>query len=409
MNYSDLTSSFSNMTYNFTLPMSSQNGSAPAADMGVVGIGKVPELLAFRNWYQPIHGYLAPIICVFGVAANILNIVVLTRKNMQTSTNVILTGLAISDGLTMAAYIPYALLMYVIHGTKSTPIRDTYQVAQFQMGYALFSVVVHSISIWLTVTLALFRYIFIRFPRLGAQYCNIHKAKVAVMAVVVVVTLVCVPYSVNFTIGSDLFTDKTGSIPNGTTYFIQMKNTNDFEKILYNVNFWIQALLIKLLPSFLLTIFSILLVNTMRNAEKRRKKLLNNVPMSDENGATSTSSTTTSARKQKKSRSNRTTKMLLAVVILFLLTETPQGVLNVMGGLDESFFLHIYLPLGDLLDIITLINNGINFVLYCTMSKQFRDTFLKLFLKNVLHQEYRRTKNTYTSAQATQATKDSDV
>ncbi|XP_062616280.1 G-protein coupled receptor dmsr-1-like [Saccostrea cucullata] len=406
MNYSDV-STFSDMTLNISGPLSTDT---TGSDMGVVrGISEVPELLAFQSRYQIIHGYLAPIICIFGVVANILNIVVLTRKNMQTSTNVILTGLAISDGLTMAAYIPYALLLYVIHGTRSTPIRDSYGVAQFHIGYALFSVVVHSISIWLTVTLALFRYIFIRFPRLGAQYCNIHKAKIAVVAVVIVVSLVCVPYSVNFTIGEHNFTDPNGVIPNGTTYTIQMKQESEFEKILYNINFWIQAILIKLLPSFLLTIFSILLVNTMRNAEKRRKKLLNNVPMSDENGATSASSTTTASRKQKKSRSNRTTKMLLAVVILFLLTETPQGILSVMGGLDDSFFMHIYLPLGDLLDIITLINNGINFVLYCTMSKQFRDTFLKLFLKNVLHQEYRRTKNTYTAAQATQATKDSDV
>lgn len=40
-----------------------------------------------------------------------------------------------------------------------------------------------------------------------------------------------------------------------------------------------------------------------------------------------------------------------------------------MGGLDGSFFEYIYMFLGDLLDIIILINNGINFVLYCMMSK----------------------------------------
>lgn len=36
--------------------------------------------------------------------------------------------------------------------------------------------------------------------------------------------------------------------------------------------------------------------------------------------------------------------------------------------------------LGDLLDILALINNGINFLLYCTMSKQFRDRFAHLFI-----------------------------
>jgi hypothetical protein len=40
---------------------------------------------------------------------------------MLTSTNVILTGLAISDGLTMALYFPWALAMYVINGVEIHP------------------------------------------------------------------------------------------------------------------------------------------------------------------------------------------------------------------------------------------------------------------------------------------------
>jgi hypothetical protein len=38
----------------------------------------------------------------------------------------------------------------------------------------------------------------------------------------------------------------------------------------------------------------------------------------------------------------------------------------------------VYVNLGDLLDILVLINNGINFILYCSMSKQFRDTFVSV-------------------------------
>jgi len=41
--------------------------------------------------------------------------------------------------------------------------------------------------------------------------------------------------------------------------------------------------------------------------------------------------------------------------------------------------MQVYVPLGDLMDILALINNGINFILYCTMSKQFRDQFTSLF------------------------------
>lgn len=35
--------------------------------------------------------------------------------------------------------------------------------------------------------------------------------------------------------------------------------------------------------------------------------------------------------------------------------------------------------IGDLIDILALINSGINFILYCSMSRQFRQTFIVLF------------------------------
>lgn len=74
--------------------------------------------------------------------------------------------------------------------------------------------------------------------------------------------------------------------------------------------------------------------------------------------------------------------MLLFVVILFLVTEFPQGIANLFNGVLDGFFDEIYVSLGDLLDILALINNGVNFVLYCAMSKQFRDTFVQLFVAN---------------------------
>ncbi|KAK3603463.1 hypothetical protein CHS0354_030303, partial [Potamilus streckersoni] len=331
----------------------------------------------FQESYRPIHGYLAAIVCVFGVIANILNIIILTRKNMISSTNIILTGLAISDGLTMALYFPYALQMYVIYGTAAHPQRDTLGCARFQMAYAILSVILHSISIWLTVTLAVFRYVFIRFPRRGAKLCSVKRAKLSVIIVSVVVTIVCIPNSVNYSIYSDTMSalkNDTTKV-NGTIFWIDVKNNYFWEQVMKKCNFWIQATLVKIIPCVLLTIFSFLLVRTMRGAERRRKLLMNQTSCTPNNGETQPIGNGSKRSK----RSIRTTRMLLTVVILFLITEIPQGVMHVLSDLIENFFHKVYTPLGDLMDILTLINNGINFVLYCTMSKQFRDTFLMMF------------------------------
>ena len=70
--------------------------------------------------------------------------------------------------------------------------------------------------------------------------------------------------------------------------------------------------------------------------------------------------------------------MLLIVIVLFLLTELPQAVLIILSMALEGFFEHVYIPLGDAMDILALVNNAINFVLYCSMSRKFRRSLWKL-------------------------------
>jgi len=145
---------------------------------------------------------------------------------------------------------------------------------------------------------------------------------------------------------------------------VTFKLDNEIDKFVHLLNFWIQALLVKLVPCCGLTVLSALLVRALKIAEQRRQMLRGR-----------------EGRDDRRARANaRTTRMLLLVVVLFLVTEFPQGVTNLLNGLLDGFVDEVYASLGDLLDILALINNGINFILYCTMSKQFRDTFIQLFV-----------------------------
>ena len=52
------------------------------------------NLADFSKSYDSMHGYMCLAICIFGAVANLLNIVVLTRKEMNESPiNRILTGM----------------------------------------------------------------------------------------------------------------------------------------------------------------------------------------------------------------------------------------------------------------------------------------------------------------------------
>ena len=57
-----------------------------------------------------------------------------------------------------------------------------------------------------------------------------------------------------------------------------------------------------------------------------------------------------------------------------------QGVLGLMSGiLGRCFFRRCYQLFGEALDILALLNGAINFILYCAMSRQYRQTFRQLF------------------------------
>lgn len=80
---------------------------------------------------------------------------------MESPTNAILTGMAVSDLLVIASYIPF-----VIHNffRSEVPLQDmyTYGWAVFTLFHAHNTVLFHTISIWLTVLLAVWRYITVR-------------------------------------------------------------------------------------------------------------------------------------------------------------------------------------------------------------------------------------------------------
>ena len=126
----------------------------------------------FSKWYQEIHVYVAIVICIFGVISNSMNIAVLSQKNMITSTNVILTALAVVNMLVLALYLPFVVYFFLI-----TAPDWRYQHPYGWIFYLLFNtdcvITLHVMAMWLTVALVVFRYILVCHPHLGMRHCNL--------------------------------------------------------------------------------------------------------------------------------------------------------------------------------------------------------------------------------------------
>ncbi|EFN84855.1 hypothetical protein EAI_10313 [Harpegnathos saltator] len=326
--------------------------------------------------YKNYHGYAALMVCSFGTFTNVLNIIVLTRKDTKVAPiNRILTGLATADMLVMLEYIPFAIYKYLVLPQRRI---FPYGWAMFVLFHMHFTQLLHTISIALTLTLAVWRYIAISFL---APF------------------LACAPSYFVFGIKAQTVYE------NGTTeilYHVDVNYSVD-KGFMYQLNFWILGVIVKLLPCVLLTVIICWLIKALYRA-KDRKEILKNyshcVTKARKSKASSTSRNSNfenhdlfdtkrdgcppRIRKPDK-RTDRTTRMLVTVLLLFLVTEIPQGILGLLSAvLGDCFFRNCYHKFGELMDILALLNGSINFILYCSMSRQFRMIFGQLFKPRIM-------------------------
>ncbi|XP_050450405.1 G-protein coupled receptor dmsr-1-like [Cataglyphis hispanica] len=312
--------------------------------------------------YKNYHGYASLLVCSFGTLTNMLNIVVLTRKDTKAaSINRILTGLAVTDALVML---------------------DRLEVHCHQK----------------VIVLCLFlSYICIRFPRYNYTWCTERRCTIALLCSFLAPFLACAPSYFVFGIKAKTVYE------NGTKEILYHVDTDcSIDKgFLYQLNFWILSVVVKLLPCVLLTIIICWLIKALYRAKGRKQTLKSYNHCAKVTKPTSSSGTSDLEnydvsfdikkdeypRRVSKSdkRTDRTTRMLVAVLLLFLITEIPQGVLGLLSAaLGDCFFRNCYHKFGEMMDICALLNGSINFILYCSMSRQFRMIFGQLFKPRII-------------------------
>ncbi|KAI8795787.1 G-protein coupled receptor F59B2.13 [Biomphalaria glabrata] len=327
----------------------------------------IGTLQDFHIFFLEIHGYASLVVCAFGILTNVLNITVLMAKDMRTATNHLLTFLAIADILTMLPYIPFVLHFYC-------PPADPYDSPEkFSYSWIVYMIIIisllattHTIAIWLAVTLAAFRFSQIRSPCPRgpmAKEMRVRQVKIAAAVVYITSVVVMIP---NY-LSHEIIKLPMPRHINVSAFGLKEMHygTKDIDLIILT-NILTYAILAKILPCILILVFSgSLLYHMGIKAARRRQRL------------------------SVSCQQVQTTRMLLVVLLMFIITELPQGVLNVLSALVPDFYLNFHYPLTDLMDFVALVNNAINFVLYCVMSQQFREKFFSIYIKPIC--ERRRT------------------
>ncbi|XP_069121970.1 G-protein coupled receptor dmsr-1-like [Argopecten irradians] len=308
--------------------------------------------------YMYYHGYVSLVVCLFGIPSNLINITVLTRRHMRTPINFILTWMAVSDLLTMISYVPFAVHYYCSFSPFSvSPEKNSLPWMRFLLFHINFTSTTHTISIWLGVALAIFRYVHLQSPSKGSLT---HMRRKIRARIVVFVIYVC---SILLLVPNFVSNKLVPLSDNSTVYILEDFHLGTAQvKPVVMINLLLYSILAKFLPCILITAYGGILLRTLRNTMIVKRRMWTN------NNLTT----------QKSYDTTKTTYMLLVVIILFVVTELPQGILILLSLFLKGFFEHVYIPLGDAMDIIALVNNSINFILYCTMSSDFRKTLVEM-------------------------------
>ncbi|NP_001308594.1 sex peptide receptor [Tribolium castaneum] len=342
------------------------------------------DLMSVKKTFSVYHNYLSVIICIFGSVTNVLNICVLTTKPMRCPTNMILTGLALANLLVILDYLPF---VFLYNGDKAYAFHFTYNLAVFVIFHAWFAQSFHFISCCLTVVLAIWQYIAIKFPQNNSKWCSNKVTKITILLTYILCPVICIPLNVSLKIWEKQVpvdenekiqkTAKTGT-HNATIY------VTDYEsEYSQYISSSVYAIAMKLVPCILLTVLSSLLIVEILKAKERRKKLM--TPKPDETAAMRKPS---QRCLEKVKQADRTTMMLLAVLLLFLLVEFPQaifGLLNVVIG--KTFEVECYQKLVIHDSFAISETNGVNnfsITLSVNMSKMFTEEHEKNMLESVM-------------------------
>ncbi|XP_065204086.1 substance-K receptor-like [Planococcus citri] len=230
------------------------------------------------------------------------------------------------------------------------------------------------VSVFLTVQLAVWRYIAVVHPWKQRNWCNKKITRNVIIAGYVVC---CVLYAIPYHLSFDIETIDSNQNTHAHPYH---KFTIDGHLIMYKLRYYIYGLVIRLFPSVVLVWLTFKIVVGL-SARKRNHEQL-----------TASASGPSSVKiLEMKKQTNKSTVILLAVVVLFFTAEFPRGILWILGRFDEHNWETVYDSISQVFVTIDHINIAITFVVYYSLSQPFRTAFKSLFncdTRTISHQTH---------------------
>ncbi|NP_001335542.1 G-protein coupled receptors family 1 profile domain-containing protein [Caenorhabditis elegans] len=322
-------------------------------------------------------GTIIPILVLFGISGNILNLTVLLAPNLRTRSNQLLACLAVADIVSLVVILPHSMAHYETFETALW-FRKFYGKYKFQIiAMTNWSI---ATATWLVFVICLERLIIIKYPLSVRKQAKFFTPR-NVVTIIVVTTFILTSYNhVSHACAEKLFC-------NGTQYHVaclgidserwfrnEPNPNSEFMKSVVRVAPQVNAIFVVLIPVVLVIIFNVMLILTLR---QRTKLFEPSKTIRGDSQFTQLQSKT----------EHKVTITVTAIVTCFTITQSPSAFVTFLS----SYVHRDWVTLSAICTILVVLGKALNFVLFCLSSASFRQRLLMQTKQGILRKSTRYT------------------
>ena len=288
--------------------------------------------------------FITGIIGIVGIIGNSLTFVVFWKGNFKSSTSFLFLSLSLIDSAVLLTVFA-SWIVFVDDNFDWLPheLNIYLDVCAFPLLY-----MAEAATVWVTVLIAVNRYIIVCLPLRASQWCTLSKVKKQLVVVLVLVVLYNIPQIVRFRV---VHTTRN----NGTSHvtYIEVMGQKSFPQFYHVYVYILPIIALVSLPLCILTFLTIRLIKATKAHRRMQAEM----------------------QRQNNHPDSRMTFALIIVVIVFIICKVPLFIFLAMTLLGRpSSVSECYMDI--MYYTLIALNSAVNFIIYIVINRRFRNVLL---------------------------------